>query len=158
MTDISIMWATRLRNIAEAVKKWEARDLRDQKERGEKLSRPAYFADLEELAAALEGKSARFAATATARQNWPRTVRDFDRDWEIAALVHQHRMTKQKGSVQRGKAEAMKLPGVTEDIVHEADKRYRRYFIDGIADNVVMFLRMKAARYGVTIEKDGGKI
>jgi hypothetical protein len=155
--DSSGAWAEKLRTIAKAVKAWEDRDVREQMERGDaQLSRPAFFADLEELAMSFEGKSNRFAASITARQNWLRTVSDFDRDWQIAALVHQHR-TNSKSTVNKGKLEAAELPGTTEAIIDEADKRYRRYFIDGTAEFVRPFLRAKAARFPVRITRDGGK-
>lgn len=158
MTDAGGHWAAKLREIARAVKAWEDRDVQEQEARGDaRLHRPAYFIDLEELAGALEGTSARFTARIKARQNWPRTVADFDRDWAIAALVHEHRLDS-NSTVAAGKAEACKLPASTEAIVDEADKRFRRYFIDGSAEFVRPFLRLQAGRIPTKIGKGGGKI
>jgi len=157
MSDASGVWAAKLREIASAVRSWEERDVGEQKARGDrKLHRPRHDVTLDELATALDGECDRFSANVTARQNWPRTVNDFERDWRIARLVHRHR-TDPNSTVGAGKQEAQELPMATEAIVDEADKRYRRYFIDGTAEVVFLFLRMKAARYPIKHERGQGE-
>lgn len=149
-------WADRLRVIAAQVKAWENRDVREQRERGERaLSRPAFFVDLEDLAAALDGESARWAASVKPRQNWPRTVENFDRDWSVAELIDQHRLDPQS-TVAKGKAAAAEHFIMGADLVDAVWKSYGRYWRDGTASIMGPFLRLKAARFPIEIKKVKG--
>ena len=142
-------WADRLRIIAAQVKAWESRDVREQRERGDRtLSRPAFFADLEELAAALVGDSSRWAASVKPRQNWPRTVEIFDRDWRIAEMIDRHRLDPES-TIAKGKAAATEQFAVGEETVAAVWKNYGSYWRDGIAPIMGPVLRLRAARYSI---------
>lgn len=154
---VSRYWADRLRMIAAQVKAWESRDVRDQRERGEsKLSRPAFFADLEELATAIEGTSNQWSANVQAKQNWPKSVKNFERDWRIAKLIDEHRRDPDS-TVWRGKEAAVEKFTVGPDLVDAAWKQYGRYWRDDIAPIMGPLLRIKAARVPIKFTRGQGE-
>lgn len=89
---IEIELAARLRLIADQVKVWESRDVEDQISSGiQKLSRPAYFDDLENIAAMLEGKHRDVRLKAGKRSGRPVNIANLDRDVAIVKFMHTRR-------------------------------------------------------------------
>jgi hypothetical protein len=89
---IEAQLAVHLRLIARQVKEWEDRDLREAAAADPRhLSRPAYFADLENIAAMLEGKHREHRLrVGKSGRGRPGNVANVDRDLEIARIVKEH--------------------------------------------------------------------
>jgi hypothetical protein len=92
MTTVESKIAAKLLKIAEQVKVWEDRDVREQKEAGKRLSRPAFFADLQEIAAMLEGAHphTKLKGGKPNRGSRRRSHRHVQRDLEICEIIHRH--------------------------------------------------------------------
>lgn len=95
--------ALKLRRIAAQIKIWEDRDFAELVATGSRtLSRPCYFADLEDVAAMLEGKHFEHRLRRSkAGRGRPGGVSNVDRDMAIAKLVDEVRLG-QGGSVKAG--------------------------------------------------------
>ena len=141
MGDPALKLAAKLREIAEHVKAWERRDM----EESGKLSRPAYFADLEKVASILDGTNAQFACTLTPRQNWPEALSRLNRDFAIAEFVHSYRNDPCK-SVAQGIEDAAAQFGIGKESVKRANRELGKYFRDGNADLAAMMRALEVAR------------
>lgn len=144
--------AVRLRLIAEQIKKWEARDLQDQRDRGEKkLSRPAYFHDLQEMAAMLEGNHREFKLTASRGAGRPPDLTAVDRDMEIARLVHRHQLA--GGKVKDGLANAVRDFNVSDKTAEAAWRRFKGSFDSPVVEKAAPYFEKLRLRGLVTITR-----
>ena len=118
--EIETSLATLLRQIAKVVKGWENRDLAEMKARGaSRLSRPAYFADLEAVAAMLEGTHVEHRLRReNAGVGRPSSVEKVERDLKIARLILEQPRT--RGWVGEGIKAAMRQCGVSEGTARAA--------------------------------------
>lgn len=113
-----------LRMIAKQVKAWEDRDVKEQIARGDRaLSRPAYFHDLDMIAAMLAGqhKEIRLRAEHAGRGR-PPNLGALDRDMEIARSIS----NRAEGvTVRSGIEAAVAKFNVSEKTAEAAWRRFR---------------------------------
>lgn len=125
----------RLREIADMVKRWEDRDLR---ETGSS-TRPLYFVDLIEIAQMFDGTHAQFTAKVKPKGGWPRTTWNTVRDFEIAEFMHEQRQ-RHDFNHERAVALALKqFPSVGVKSIERADTRFR-HIMDSPTDRQVLLM------------------
>lgn len=148
MAEIEQHIASLLREIAGKVKDWEDRDLREAKESGaSRLSRPAYYADLEAVAAMLEGRHIEHKLVRQRPgRGRPGDPADVDRDLGVAKLIAQYRRDPDL-KVKDGILLAMDQFGMSESAVQAADKRMKNIAtLEPGEQKIVLFFERLAAR------------
>lgn len=144
MDDPAKRFAAKLRVISAQVKEWEDRDLQE----SGSTTRPLFFADLEELATILEGKSGQYRATISPIQNWPQSLDKLRRDFEIAELVHSYRVDPER-TVSDGIEAAVakfRCEGIDIESVRRANRLYGRFFREGTSDAAFMVRALAGAK------------
>lgn len=105
---VAVSIAARLRLIAEQVKRWEARDIEDQVAAGSlKLSRPAYWLDLEHFAQMLEDAHFSVQLVPKVKAIPQNKLAHLDKDLEIAQFINAQRKEGKDGGSKRWAADAI---------------------------------------------------
>ena len=127
MTDKAERIAAKLRKIAIQVKAWEDRDLAE----ADATSRPAYFADLEEIADILEGRDARYRAIISPIRGFETTAVNVVRDLEIAEHMHEARQ-RPDYKYDDAMESAIERFAVSDKLIVKADAKFSDFLKAGV--------------------------